>query len=181
VPGKTPHPERSPDGHSYGVRAETVAFDPERFFKNETFLYGVDLFNCGYFWEAHAEWERCWKGAPRASPARAFLQALIQVAAASVKGRASQGAGAEKLLRKAREKLGELGRRHGRFSGVDVLNLTRRIDESLQTLESDPRRDSPEGWLRHIWLASPCAILALFELSQLFRLSLLFERLHAFD
>jgi hypothetical protein len=69
---------------------------------NEDFLYGVDLFNGEYFWEAHVYWERLW-AIPETDPdLRSFLQALIQTAAACLKARQGQVAGAKRLLDRAR-------------------------------------------------------------------------------
>jgi hypothetical protein len=69
---------------------------------NDDFLYGVDLFNAGYFWEAHVYWERLW-ALPSTEPGlRRFLQALIQIAAACLKARQGRVAGATRLLDRAR-------------------------------------------------------------------------------
>jgi hypothetical protein len=70
--------------------------------ENEDFLYGVDLFNASYFWEAHVYWERLW-ALPSTEPGlRSFLQALIQTAAACLKARQGRAAGATRLLDRAR-------------------------------------------------------------------------------
>jgi hypothetical protein len=86
VPGHFPHPTRDPDGHSYGreVSAPQI-FDPDRWQDSESYLYGVDLFNNGYWWEAHEAWEACWIAVGRTSTAGLFLQGLIQIAAACLK------------------------------------------------------------------------------------------------
>lgn len=48
-------------------------------------VWGMDLFNQGYFWEAHEAWEDSWRVATRGSPEHNLLQGLILLAAAGVK------------------------------------------------------------------------------------------------
>jgi len=92
----------------------------------ELFLYGVDLFNYGYYWEAHAAWERLWTAAPRGERASVFFQGLIQVSAALVKWRAGATGGARRLGAKGLAKVrgegseGYLGVELERFAGEVV-------------------------------------------------------------
>ncbi len=96
----------------------------------ELFLYGVDLFNYGYYWEAHAAWERLWTVAPRSERAAVFLQGLIQVSAALVKWRAGATGGARRLGAKGLAKL--RGQGSEGYRGVDV---GRFVAEVVQFLE----------------------------------------------
>lgn len=113
-PGKTPHPERDPSGHSYGLENAPLSDD---------FDYAVDLFNAGYGWEAHVYFERLWQEST--DPAeRLFLQALIQLSAASVKKREGNRVGERKLVAKALEKLRSTPlRASDRLFGVSVAEL----------------------------------------------------------
>ncbi|MEE9264127.1 MAG: DUF309 domain-containing protein [Vicinamibacteria bacterium] len=130
-PGETPHPERDPAGHMYG-RTEPApkTFDPDRWRENELYLYGVDLFNHGYWWEAHAEWERLWQATGRSDTAGSFLQGLIQVAAALVQHRAGRTEGARKLAIKG---VAKLRRVDGRFMGVDVAAFADAVESSIES------------------------------------------------
>ena len=101
LPGRHPHPVRDPGGHSYGARDA-----PHE--SSEGLLWGIDLFNHGYSWEAHEAWEPLWFAADRSSAARSLYKGLILLAAASVKIREGKGAAALKhaersaaLLRRA--------------------------------------------------------------------------------
>lgn len=61
IPGRTAHPTRDPDGHSYGVILETPdSPDPTAWQDCHDYLYGIDLFNHGFYWEAHEAWEGLW-------------------------------------------------------------------------------------------------------------------------
>lgn len=83
LPGRQPHPIRDPDGHSYGLEPTSVA--PETALQSEEFLWGADLFNHGYYWEAHEAWEGLWQAAHRRPPDRLLFKALILLAATGVK------------------------------------------------------------------------------------------------
>ena len=44
------------------------------------FRFGIDLFNAGFFWEAHEVWEPVWMALPPNSRERIALKALTQAA-----------------------------------------------------------------------------------------------------
>jgi hypothetical protein len=76
--------------------------------ESELLYWGIDLFNYGYYWEAHEAWEDLWLGAERGSQLRLAFKGLILLAAAGVKiregmpGAAGKHAGrAAALLRAA--------------------------------------------------------------------------------
>jgi hypothetical protein len=94
--------------------------------RHPAFLWGVDLYNHGYPWEAHEVWERLWLHAPRGSAVHLMLQALIQCAAAAVHGRAGRVRGQERLAQRALTRLAAVRARAGsRCLGVDVDGLAR--------------------------------------------------------
>lgn len=85
VPGYFPHPMRDPNGHSYGQSPPQVEpFNPRQWESNTEYLYGIDLFNFGYYWEAHEAWEALWHALGRTGPPAKFIQGLIYLAAAGV-------------------------------------------------------------------------------------------------
>src|SRR5262249_51448551 len=46
IPGRSPHPRRDPQGHSYGqIEAEPVLLGPEQWRGADEYLYGIDLYN----------------------------------------------------------------------------------------------------------------------------------------
>lgn len=91
--GRFLHPVRDPDGHSFGETAAPVS-DPS--FASDAFRWGADLFNHGYYWEAHEAWEPLWRAARRGDPRRALLKGLILMAAAGVKAREGKPAACTK-------------------------------------------------------------------------------------
>jgi hypothetical protein len=87
LPGVTPHPLNDPLGHSYGQTNDPPPVDPGRWRDSRAYLRGLDLFNAGYFWEAHETWEGLWKAVGRRGAAADFLKGLIQLAVAGLKQR----------------------------------------------------------------------------------------------
>ena len=83
LPGKNPHPVRDPTGHSYHVEPIPVA--AEASLSSDAFVWGLDLFNHGYYWEAHEAWEGLCQVADRDGPLRMLFKGLILLAAAGVK------------------------------------------------------------------------------------------------
>ena len=102
VPGRFPHPVRDPEGHSFGTVPEAVPVpEPQRWQTCELYLHGIDLFNHGYYWEAHEAWEPLWVACGRAGLVGQFLEGLIKLAAAGVKLRQGRPIGIERHARNA--------------------------------------------------------------------------------
>ena len=143
-PGRTPHPTRDPGGHSYGEGSETPAPpDPAEWRACRDYLYGIDLFNHGYYWEAHEAWEGLWVACGRRGPTATYLQALINLAAAGFKARWGNARGMRANARTALE-LFEAAARHPavepmRYMGLDVRALAdfaERISRSPGTIDT---------------------------------------------
>ena len=80
IPGKSPHPTRDPDGHSYKKMSERLlSFENKQWQSCDAYLYGIDLFNYGYWWEAHEALEVVWIAAGRKTETGLFIQGLIQI------------------------------------------------------------------------------------------------------
>lgn len=109
VPGCNPHPTAHPAGHSYrspGTPHPAVVWQPaERWRECGDYLFGCDLYNHGYWWEAHEAWEGVWRLCDRGSLQRGLLQGLIQVSAAHLQGSVQRQAGVERLRRSSAEHL----------------------------------------------------------------------------
>ena len=122
VPGLFPHPTSDPLGHSYGHHASPVAAPTDDAWSHCTpYLHGIDLFNFGYYWEAHEAWESVWHACGRRGPLADFLKALIHLAAAGVKLREGRGDGAAGHARRAEALFASLAA--PRVMGLDVSKL----------------------------------------------------------
>ena len=116
-----PHPRIDPDGHSYDQEEDYLAdFKAEEWRTCEPYLYGIDLFNHGYWWEAHDAWEIVWHAAGSSSRCGLFIQGLIQLAGAQLKRAIGEPAGARSLTAAANAKLGEVG---SVYLGIQVTDL----------------------------------------------------------
>jgi Domain of unknown function (DUF309) len=106
LPGKNPHPVRDPTGHSYHVEPIPVA--AEASLGSDAFLWGRDLFNHGYYWEAHEAWEGLWQVADRDGPLRMLFKGLILLSAAGLKIRERKNAAAARHAMRAAAQLRQL-------------------------------------------------------------------------
>jgi len=146
IPGRTPHPTRDPDGHSYGAGPESPAPPaPQDWRACRDYLYGIDLFNHGFYWEAHEAWEGLWIACGRQGTTATFLQALINLAAAGFKARWGNARGmranagtALRLFKAAASQIGPAG---PRYMGLDVRALTDQseaLSKTQQTMKPAP-------------------------------------------
>jgi predicted metal-dependent hydrolase len=144
VPGRTPHPVSDPAGHQYGVEPQAPPpLDPERWRDSRAYLRGVDLFNHGYYWEAHEAWEGLWLAAGRAGPLADFLKGLIQLAAAGVKAREGLPRGVAGHAARAAELFGQTARSLGGASYLgltpaELLAAARRVEQQAPAMPGDP-------------------------------------------
>ncbi len=148
LPGQTPHPTRDPAGHSYNTPPVHLAsFDPEAWYRCEEYLYGVDLFNHGYWWEAHEAWEAVWKAAGRRTETGFFIQGLIQIAAAHLKRLQGSRGVARRMAAAGLEKMSHV---RGVFLGIDVETLRHAVEsyfahETAVPVRIELVRDRAEG------------------------------------
>lgn len=71
-----------------------MPLDAEVSLDSDIFRWGLDLFNHGYYWEAHEAWEGLWQVADRSGPLRMLFKGLILLSAAGVKIREGKQAAA---------------------------------------------------------------------------------------
>lgn len=96
-----------------GPRPELVGPDP--------WPWGIDLFNHGFYWEAHEVWEELWQASQKQSPQGLALRGLIQAAAACLKSRQGNLRGVEILSQRATATLLRSGL--DEWQGISLLAL----------------------------------------------------------
>jgi uncharacterized protein len=102
--GPWPHPARSPQGRSFaGTGGAVEPAGSEKGSISRLFLHGIELFNAGYYWEAHEVWEGLWHAHGRKGATADVLKGLIKLAAAGVKAREGQEHGVRTHARRASE------------------------------------------------------------------------------
>lgn len=118
VPGRTPHPRRDPGGHSYGrPEPRATPLDPAAWSASTTYLYGADLYNFAYWWEAHEYFEVLWQMTDKEGPLGQTLQGLIQIAAGNLKQFMGAESAAQKLWARGLARLAKAPSPH---LGMDV-------------------------------------------------------------
>jgi hypothetical protein len=75
---------RDPVRHSYH-HVDPLPVAAEASLDSDIFFWGLDLFNHGYYWEAHEAWEDPWQVADTGGSLRTLFKGLILLAAAGVK------------------------------------------------------------------------------------------------
>lgn len=121
IPGLNPHPVRDPQGHSYGHEHQKLDFmNPKDWPQNESYLYGVDLYNQCFWWEAHEAWEDVWHTTDKDSFYGQYLQGLIQIAAAFIKWHLKQHDGLSRLFEIGFGRLSFVQEKHPEFMGLNL-------------------------------------------------------------
>lgn len=138
LPGVTPHPTRDPGGHARDRDEDAVPdWSPDRWRSLETWLWGVDLFNHGYWWEAHEAFEGLWHAAGRSGERARFVQALIHLSAACLNRRRGHEPAARRQATRATRGLQETP--DARYMGLDVPRLA----EEIRAWRDDPEAPPP--------------------------------------
>ena len=129
LPGRDPHPTRDPAGHSYGHAVPPPSYlPPARWRQNEPYLWGVDLYNHAYLWEAHEAWEDLWHVSKHDRSQALHLQGLIQCAAAWLKIPMQQPRGVARLSELALEKWSTVASSaRGPYMGLDLDAFARAV------------------------------------------------------
>jgi len=105
----------------------------------EPWLFGVDLFNAGYFWEAHEAWERVWASWPKDSAEGLLLRGCIQAAAALLKVRLNCIGGVRKLSARSLKTWQKVleDRPQANGLGLDLSCLKQRFEAYWEPLADD--------------------------------------------
>ena len=141
VPGLHPHPTNSPDGHSYGEEdEESGKWDSELWKGNLEYLFGIDLYNYHYYWEAHEAWEGLWIASIRNSSKHRFLQGLIKLGAALLKIRMAEYEiqdliGARNLSKSGIDLLSKVG--IDQFMGLDIPEFLESYQDFVNPIYDD--------------------------------------------
>lgn len=155
-----PHPICHPAGHSFVPRAQRLPgladLDPQRFADSTDYLFGIDLYNHGYFWEAATAFEACLRAVEADRGLERFFRALIQASAGQLKVRTGHLDGAASLTARASFLLRACAADHadstGPFEsgnpttllGIDVAVAARELDAYRHAvMETEPPGHDP--------------------------------------
>lgn len=127
ISGVTPHPTEDPQGHSFGKEEKGAEILTDAWPENEAYLYGVDLYNYAYWWEAHEAFESLWRKSTHDPLTRHFLQGLIKVSAAFLKWHLKQQRGLDYLYDNALRHLNTVREQSLNYRGLDLADYMERI------------------------------------------------------
>ena len=111
--------------------SEVAAMDFNAPRESTAYLYAIDLFNHGFYWESHVWWEALWHHTGRKGISSDFLKALIKLAAAGVKFKVGQTKAAKGHCTRAVELLQSIQKIHPVMAGLNLKKLIS-IGESCQ-------------------------------------------------
>ena len=141
----TPHPIRDPRGHSHNKKSPApLPLDCEAWAENRSYLWAIDLFNVGYYWEAHEEWERLWRATGADTTTGRFLKGLIKLSAAGVKVRENSLHGVRRHAASAGEVFADVAAEAGTdaYCGLEFTHLQYAADRAAQLVY---RSTYPQG------------------------------------
>ena len=134
LPFQNAHPFLDEYGHSFGEKLSPPdSFTLDNWQHCSDYLYCIDLFNYGFWWEAHERLKHLCIAAGRESEMGQFIQGLIQVSAAVLKHFMQEEQGAETL---AKLGLGNLQKPTGIYLGIDIAAFVAQVKEFLQSGEA---------------------------------------------
>jgi hypothetical protein len=118
IPGRGTHPKKDPHGfHTPELPSDMTKIDNDNWHISQRYLYALDLFNFGYWWEAHEVLEDLWIKAGKSTLTAKFIQGLIQISAAFLKDSQLVQRRTSPLAAKG---LSKLRLRSGIFLGLNV-------------------------------------------------------------
>jgi hypothetical protein len=137
VPGETPRPSLPADPPA----RTRDGWKPAEWRGIEEWLWAVDLFNHGYWWESHEALEGLWHAAGRTTAQARFVQALIHLSAACLNRHRGHDAAARRQA--ARAVRGLHSARHAiapLVMGIDVEALAADIERAFSGSDDTPVR-----------------------------------------
>ena len=139
IQGKNPHPLQDPQGHSYGQPSEDPKIlNPDKWYENETYLFGADLYNYAFFWESHESFESLWKRQQKNDPARHLLQGLIMISGAFLKWHAKNQQGLESLYAGGIGHLQEVLDGNTEFMGLNLMDHIAKLSNHFTEVIARP-------------------------------------------
>lgn len=140
IPGVTPHPIANENGHNFGKKQEIFNhLTRNSWMQNDVYLYGIDLFNNKFYWEAHETLEDLWMNENDLN-LKLFLQGIIQISAAYLKWLQGLSLGMSKLSLKGLEKLQRISQTEPFVCGIKLKDF---IKLNQKFFNDDFKNDLP--------------------------------------
>lgn len=141
IQGENPHPTEDPQGHSYDQPAEDPRIlKPDKWYENETYLFGVDLYNYAFWWESHESFESLWQKVSKNDPTSHFLQGLIKISAAFLKWNLNQQRGLETLYSGGIGHLQKVLNHSTNYMGINLMNHISKLSIHFREVIAQPHK-----------------------------------------
>jgi len=141
VLGENPHPTEDPKGHSYGQSVEEPGIlKPDKWYENETYLFGVDLYNYAFWWESHEAFESLWKRLAKDDSTSDFLQGLIKISAAFLKWHLKKQRGLETLYTGGIGHLQKVLNNSTEYMGLNLMNHIAKVSIHFREVIALPHK-----------------------------------------
>ncbi len=118
---------------------EVLPLSLKKWNENEAYLYGIDLFNHGFYYEAHEVWEELWHEVGHKTLPGKFLKILIQLSAIQLKLLSEEPSPAKRLAQRAQALLLELCREipssSETYLGIHLKTLSKNLSQKKTTLQ----------------------------------------------
>ncbi|MCB0271670.1 MAG: DUF309 domain-containing protein [Bdellovibrionales bacterium] len=112
---------------------------PDFWFEDVVYLYAIDLFNAGFFWQAHEVWEKKWNFFKNFHPEYAdWIQSLIQVGAGMYHCRLNNTQGYQSCVDKALN--------HAKAYQNQKILMGVHVEDWLETLEKQKDQEGVETY-----------------------------------
>lgn len=140
MPGRDPHPRDDPErAHLPEFPRDSCEFDASAWGESVQYLYAVDLFNNGFWWEAHEVIEGLWLAVGQSTPVGSFLQGLIQVSVALLKKSQESLPAARRLADRGLSRMRSSGGNgEGVSLGIEVNAFAEGIEAFLAGRQPEP-------------------------------------------
>lgn len=125
IPFKKDAPNFSEDGS-----LQVDNFSEQNWQSCEAYLYAIDLFNQGYWWEAHEILKPVCYAVGRESVSGVFVEGLIQIAAGELKHSMQEEKGAQILIERG---LSTIATAQPVFLGIDIVAFSATIRDCLRS------------------------------------------------
>ena len=139
ISGQMPHPKEHPKGYFYGLpEIEPKILNSKEWFRNEAYLFGVDLYNYAYWWESHETFESLWKKISKDETLSHFLHGLIKISAAFLKWHLKKQKGLEYLFSGGIGHLKLVCDEQEIYMGLNVMDHIAKLYNHFRIVMADP-------------------------------------------
>ena len=106
-----------------------MPLDSDSPYSSEEFLFSLDLYNFGFYWESHVGFEALWNQAGRKGHIADFLKALIKLGAAGIKAHLKIEQAFEGHLKRAYELFQSIEVNHEWVAGFALKELLKYVND----------------------------------------------------